>query len=201
MRYRVKWIIAFFVCMYLSLFIRLVQIQILPHSKLQKFKERQYKSLITLQSQRGDILDRNGFELASSLKVYSLFADPSLIQHPKKLALKISKKLNKDYQKVYQKLIKENTHFVWIERKLDMKTKQNILSWKNPGLGFLEESKRVYPKEHLFSQVLGFVGNDGIGLEGIEGYYDHLLAGQPFKARISKDAKGRPLVGENSFFF
>ena len=201
MRYRIKWVVVFFSCIWLSLFIRLIQIQILPHPQLEKFKKRQYTSLITLQPRRGDILDRNGKELASSLKVYSLFADPVLIKNPKKVALKISKNLKQPYQKVYKKLTKKKTHFVWIKRKLDLEKKQEILSWNIQGLDFIEEFKRTYPKGHLFSQILGFVGSDGVGLEGIEGYYDHLLAGQPFKARISRDAKGRPLLGEDSFFF
>ncbi len=201
MRYRIKWVIFFFSCIWLSLFARLVQIQILPHPQLEKFKTRQYTSLVTLQARRGDILDRNGAELASSLKVHSLFADPTLIKNPKKVALKISKKFKTSYQKIYKSLTKEKTHFVWIKRKLDLKDKQEVLSWDIQGLGFIEEFKRVYPKGHLFSQVLGFIGIDGIGLEGIEGYYDHLLSGQSFKARILRDAKGRPLLGENSFFF
>lgn len=201
MRYRVKWIVILFGCIWLSLFVRLVQIQILPHPQLKKFKDRQYKTLITLRPRRGNILDRNGFELASSLKAYSLFADPSLIQNPRKVALKISKKLNLNYRKTYQKLTKKKTHFVWIKRKLNKALKTDISDWKNPGLGFIEESQRVYPKGHLFSQVLGFVGTDSIGLEGLEGYYDHILSAKPFQARISRDAKGRPLLGENSFFF
>ena len=201
MRYRIKWVIFLFGCVWLGLFTRLVQIQILPHPQLEKFKTRQYTSLVTLQARRGDILDRNGAELASSLKVYSLFADPTLIKDPQKVALKISKKFKTSYQKVYKNLMKEKTHFVWIKRKLDLKDKKEVLSWDVQGLGFIEEFKRVYPKGHLFSQVLGFTGNDDMGLEGIEGYYDHLLSGQSFKARILRDAKGRPLLGENSFFF
>ena len=201
MRYRIKWVMFFFSCVWLGLFARLIQIQILPHPQLERFKTRQYTSVVTLQARRGDILDRNGAELASSLKVHSLFADPTLIKDPKKVALKISKKFKISYQKIYKNLTKEITHFVWIKRKLDIKDKQEILSWDIQGLGFIEEFKRVYPKGHLFSQVLGFVGSDNIGLEGIEGYYDHLLSGQSFKARILRDAKGRPLLGENSFFF
>lgn len=200
MRYRINWVVIFFGCVWLSLFMRLIQIQILPHPQLEQFKKRQYTSLVTLQPRRGDILDRNGAELASSLKVHSLFADPALIKNPKKVALKISKNLKQPYQKIYKKLTKKKTHFVWIKRKLDLKKKQEILSWNIQGLNFIEEFKRIYPKGHLFSQVLGFVGADGAGLEGIEGYYEHLLAAQPFKARISRDAKGRPLLGEDSFF-
>ena len=201
MRYRIKWMVFFFCCIWLGLFARLVQIQVLPHPQLEKFKTRQYTSLVTLQPRRGDILDRNGAELASSLKVYSLFADPTLIKNPKKVALKISKKFKMAYQKVYKSLKKEKTHFVWIKRKLELEDKKEVLSWDIQGLGFIEEFKRVYPKGHLFSQVLGFVGSDNTGLEGIEGYYDHLLSGQSFKARILRDAKRRPLLGENSFFF
>ena len=49
--------------------------------------------------------------------------------------------------------------------------------------------------------MLGFVGSDGKGLEGLEGYYDDALSGEDYKTLILRDAKRRPLLGEKSFFF
>ena len=184
-----------------GLFVRLSIVQILPNKKLEDLRQKQFESSITLSPVRGKILDRNGVELASSVSVYSLFADPHIIKNPKTLSKKISKKLKLSYKSVFKKLKNKNSRFVWIKRKLDESVKQEVEAWKVYGLGFIEESKRVYPKGSLLSQVLGFVGNDGKGLEGLEGYYDSLLSGQDYKTLILRDAKRRPLLGEKSFFF
>lgn len=198
---RLSILILLFVFVWLGLFTRLAYVQILPNNKLEKLKLKQYESSITLNAVRGNILDRNSTELASSVSVYSLFADPHIIKNPKALSKKISKKLNLSYRKIYRKLKNKNSRFVWIKRKLDTTLRDEIKLWKEHGLGFIEESQRIYPKGSVLSQVLGLVGNDGKGLEGIEGYYDNLLSGESYKAVILRDAKRRPLLGEKSFFF
>ena len=70
---------------------------------------------------------------------------------------------------------------------------QEIKSWKLEGLHFIKESKRFYTNENSLSQVLGFTGIDGQGLEGIEKQYDEILKGESQKILIQRDAKGRPL--------
>src|SRR5690606_25803862 len=68
------------------------------------------------------------------------------------------------------------------------------------GLGIVEESKRVFPNEKLLSQVLGFVGADGRGLEGIELRYDSKLKGESRKVKLERDARGRPLLVDGRVF-
>jgi cell division protein FtsI (penicillin-binding protein 3) len=63
------------------------------------------------------------------------------------------------------------------------------------GLGFLEDSRRVYPSNELACQVLGFVGVDDEGLSGLELYYEELLGGAPGRLIGERDSKGRPIPG------
>ena len=62
--------------------------QVFPNKKLENLRQKQFESSITLSPVRGKILDRNGVELASSVSVYSLFADPQIIKNPKALSKK-----------------------------------------------------------------------------------------------------------------
>jgi cell division protein FtsI (penicillin-binding protein 3) len=61
------------------------------------------------------------------------------------------------------------------------------------GIGFVTESQRVYPKQGLAGQVIGFVGTDDTGLEGIEYAYDSALAGHRVRVKLDHDARGRPV--------
>ena len=52
------------------------------------------------------------------------------------------------------------------------------MALKEPGLKFMKESKRFYPNGYMAGQLIGFVGLDDKGLEGVEYYYDRLLKSQ-----------------------
>jgi len=80
--------------------------------------------------------------------------------------LKLAKALNLSAQKIYEKIKDRDKRFVWIERRLDEHVRNEISSWKIPGLNFVEESKRIFPNEQMLSPVLGFIGSEGRGLEG-----------------------------------
>lgn len=174
--------------------------QILPNHHLSTAKNTQYQRIVKLQSKRGDVFDRNGIELAISVPAYSLFADPSLIEKPRRLALKLSKTLGVPYKPLYKKLSKKNSRFVWVERLLDDSKRSKIVEWKEKGLGFHEEFKRVYPNKNGFSHTLGFVGVEGKGLEGIERRYDDYLASTSESYNLPKDARGRFLVEDGWLF-
>ncbi len=174
--------------------------QILPNHHLSTAKEKQYQRIVKLQSKRGDVFDRNGIELAISVPAYSLFADPSLVEKPKRLALKLSKTLGIPYRPLYKKLSKKNSRFVWLARLLDDSKKKKINEWKERGLGFHEEFKRVYPNKNGLSHTMGFVGVEGKGLEGIEARYNNYLSSATESYNLPKDARGRFLVEDGWLF-
>ena len=193
---RIK-LICYFLCFcYMALLVRGAWLQFFPDARLISVKKKNFEKVIKLKPRRGTIYDRHGRELAISIASHSLFADPHLIQHPRKVAQKLSRLLKIPSQSVYQKIRRKSRRFVWLKRHLTDKEWETIRSWKIHGLAFLEEPKRVYPNGTLLAQTLGFVGRDGHGLEGLELSYDHLLKGEEKKVLVQKDAMGRPLFSD-----
>ncbi|MCB9025035.1 MAG: transpeptidase family protein [Bdellovibrionaceae bacterium] len=177
-----------------------IYLQVLPNQRLEEKQKKQFEKIVTLKPRRGVISDRNGKELAVTITSFSLFADPFLVTNPKWAAQKLSSLLNIRYQTVYKKLLNKKRRFVWIKRQLNKELKQKILALKLVGFNFIEEPKRVYPSENVLSQVLGFVGNEGQGLEGLEHFYDEVLSGKTKQLQLRKDARGRPLLINGQLF-
>ena len=194
MKNRVKFIFYFLFLCYLALLMRGAWLQFFPDNKLIVAKKKNFEKVIKLKPRRGIIYDKHGRELAISISSYSLFADPHLIKNTHKTVSRLSRLLKLPYRVLYKKLKNKNKRFVWIKRHIADKDKDTIRSWKTPGLAFLEEPKRVYPNDSLLAQVLGFVGRDGYGLEGIELSYNSVLSGEEKKVLVQKDAKGRPFL-------
>lgn len=180
--------------------LRAAQLQILPNSRLAALQKRQYKTLIELPARRGLISDRTGKELAVTIPAYSLYADPKEIENPKKFSRTLAKKLGYSSQYIYSRIKDRQRRFVWIKRKLKKEFVDSIKALRLRGLGVVEESERVYPNEKLLSQVLGFVGGEGQGLEGLELKYDDKLRGESRKIKIERDARGRPLLVDGRVF-
>jgi cell division protein FtsI (penicillin-binding protein 3) len=93
-----------------------------------------------------------------------------------------------------EKLDPETTRFVWLKRQLSDQVADKIRSLGFEGLKFREEGKRFYPKGALGAHIIGFVGVDNIGLDGIEKAYDSYMQGDLQEFVIQKDRKGRALI-------
>ena len=94
-----------------------------------------------------------------------------------------------DYEKVLA-ILTRTSGFEWIKRKLPDDIVRKIKELNLQGIGFTQESMRVWPKGTLLAQVLGIVGIDNDGLEGLEYQYDDLLRGTPGKFTVEVDALG-----------
>ena len=182
------------------LVLRAAQIQIAPNARLESLKSRQFEKSLSIRTRRGAILDRSGKELAASVPSYSLFVDPQVVKSPRETAKKLGIILRMSKQNLYRKLTRKSGRFVWIARQLDDDLAQKIRDLKNPGLGFIEEPKRIYPNGSLLGQLLGFVGRDGRGLEGLEKSFNKDLSGQLRQVMVARDARGRPLLSSASVF-
>lgn len=175
-------------------------LQFLPHKRLNALQGRQFKTVVNLPARRGNIVDREGKELALSAPAYSIYADPSIIDSPKWTAKFISGVLKSNPKALYSKLKDKDKKFVWIDRLVTADLVDQIKNRKIRGIGFVEEWKRVYPNEYLLSNVLGFIGKEGQGLEGLELLYDKELRGENKKMTLMKDAKGRPIIQDGLMF-
>ncbi|MEQ1706381.1 MAG: penicillin-binding protein 2 [Rickettsiales bacterium] len=124
--------------------------------------------------QRGNIVDRNGVLLATSLMTASVYVNPKEIKNAADAARKLSKTLSLDEKTLLNRL-KSGKSFVWIERNLTPKEQYKVNSLGIPGLYFQPEEKRVYPYGNALSHMLGYVGVDNKGLAGIERQFDRRL--------------------------
>lgn len=193
MKTRIIIIFIFFICLWSFILIRGFFIQLVPNSKLSSLQNKQFETNVTLQSRRGNIVDKNLKEIAISNQTFSLFADPKNIELPRKYAKLLAKKLNINSENLYLKLKDKKKRFVWIQRFLNKDEYENIKQLELKGLSFVEEWKRYYPNEELLAQTIGSVGQEGVGLEGIELEYENILKGDLTKKKIRRDARGRTL--------
>lgn len=179
---------------------RAVFIQVLPNSKLASLKEKQFNKMITLQPRRGVILDRNGKELAASITTHSIFADPALIQNKIETAKKLSKILGVRAIELRSALKQKEKRFIWLKRNVSEAEKQKVEELHIRGISSINESKRVYPNNSLLAPVIGFVGGEGQGLQGLESKFNDQLGGVQKKMQVQRDARGRPLVVDGRLF-
>ncbi|MDD5258701.1 MAG: penicillin-binding transpeptidase domain-containing protein [bacterium] len=174
---------------------RLYFIQVLQYRKFAGLKEKQYIQTVEIKPKRGTIFDCQGRELALSVDVDSVCAFPRQIENVQETAAKLAKALDLDQEVIKEKL-KTDKYFVWIDRKIDAEQAKAVKLYKLKGVGFVKESKRCYPDEHLANQLLGFVGIDNDGLTGIEKYYDEYIKGESSFVTQGKDAKGRSVLND-----
>ena len=176
---------------------RLVYLQVSQHQGLVNRARQQQQNAIETSPQRGDLIDRQGRELARSVQTVSLFVDPDQLT-PGQLvctATELAKVLGEnetDLLKQLQGAQDEKRRFVWIVRRLDEEQATPILALNLPGVQSVLEPKRYYPNGSLASHVLGFVGLDGQGLAGLEQAFNEKISGEPGRLFLEKDATGRP---------
>jgi len=160
---------------------------------MRKLATGEHTKTLQIESARGTIFDCNLKELAISLEVDSIYGQPNKIKKPYITAVKLAQILGINTKFIYAKLT-SNSCFVWIKRKVSKNQSQRIKELNLEGIGFLKEYKRFYPKRDLVASLIGFVGLDNKGLEGIELAYDKYLKGGINKLDVVKDGKGEIIL-------
>lgn len=189
---RMFFVLKVFSVLLVLLIVRIGWIQFVRGSEYQqKAIEQQTKdSVIT--SKRGVIYDRNKKILAKSASVDTVTATPKEVKADGKadeIADKISEILEMDRKEVYDKITK-NSGYEIIKRKIEPEQSEKIKKLGYKGIYLIEDSKRYYPFNNLASHVIGFVGDDNQGLNGIEMIYDKYLKGVPGRIVAAKNAVG-----------
>jgi len=158
------------------IFLRLYAIGIRDRGKYRERARRQWERVITLSPKRGVIYDRMGRELAVSVEVPSIYADPSQVSDPDGYAKVLAPLLGVRKGFIKKRLARKG-EFSWLRRKVTPEVAEEVRSLKLRGIGIIYENKRFYPNGSLASHLLGFVGMDNIGLAGIERKYDGVIRG------------------------
>ena len=186
---RITFLFILAIIFYFLLIYRLYNIQVIQSNKYKELAQQEHLTSFSIEGERGNIYDRNLKKLAVNVNTKSLFAIPPRIQDPHKTAQLLSSVLNLETREILSKLNQKNS-FVWIKRKLNDIEVEEVKKLNLPGLDFLDENKRYYPRKKLASNLLGFAGIDNQGLEGLELYFEKELKGLPSLVILERDASG-----------
>jgi cell division protein FtsI (penicillin-binding protein 3) len=178
---------------------RLYQLQIAEHERYREIAADQQLDELTVTPPRGAILDVRGRELAVSVTVDSAYIDPGMVEDPRALIETLREYPELDARAAQQGFDKKR-RFTWVGRKLDPELTQELRDRDLPDLHFAPESRRCYPMGRLAGPVLGFVGVDPRGLEGLEARFERQLAGNSAERTVLRDAlRGTLLFPSMSF--
>lgn len=168
---------------------RVVYVNTAMSDKLLAYRYRQSKRLINLQARRGGIYDVNGGVLAMDVPCQSVYVVPDALEKKNIAATQLSRALHLP-RKTVLALISRDRPFVWVKRRAEDGEINAVKRMNMKGIGFLEETRRVYPNKTLASNIIGFHGDDR-GIEGIEATLEAWLRGEHGFIELEKDAIGR----------
>ena len=175
-----------------GIFARLVFLQVLDHGDLVARAERQQMRTVTVSAKRGDIVDRHGRLLATSVDADSIYAVPSEIADKAGTVGKLCRTFTDCTERERQTLLdrfNQQRAFVYVRRQVSTEDARRVAALDLDSIGFIKESRRFYPNRELAAHVLGYVGIDGGGLNGLESTYDRQVSGKPGTLLVHTDAK------------
>jgi len=175
---------------------RAVKLQILQRAQLTKHGDDQWRRFVELRPRRGPIADRNGETLAASADAPSVAANPAELAKLSRAELaRLARALSLEFP-VLERKAQRAAKFVWLKRRVSPAEAKAVQDLELDGVGLFEEARRYYTSKSLAAQLLGFVGDDGDGLEGIERALDDALQGGASRVPSVRDARGRAVLGE-----
>ena len=177
---------------------QLVRLQVFQHAQWQARADRQQSDTVTVSARRGDIVDRHGQVLATSVDADEIFAVPRAIDDAKGTAAALCRALTgctaREREVLAEKFSHRTSNFAYVRRAYRVlpEDASRVAALELPGIGFMKASRRAYPNNELAAHLLGSVGTDNYGLNGIEAAYNRQISGTDGKVLIQTDAKHRP---------
>ncbi|MGF1680675.1 penicillin-binding transpeptidase domain-containing protein [Photobacterium minamisatsumaniensis] len=176
---------------------RSAYIQVLEPGKLIQEGDLRSLRVKAMPSARGIISDRNDEQLAVSVPVQAVWADPvqiykngGITQTERWHAL--ADVLGLDRKRLLERLEQnKKRRFIYLQRQVSPAMAAYVGRLKLPGVGLKDESRRFYPSGEVSAHLIGVTGIDSHGLEGVERTYDGWLTGEPGRRTVRKDRYGR----------
>lgn len=173
---------------------RVIHVQGLAADRYVDFGENQRIRRVALPAYRGSIFDRNGNDLALSVRQSSVTANPRRVEDPLAAAKVLAPLLDREAAELQDRLTRDQA-FVYLARTVDDAVADRVQALAIAGVELREEPKRFLPAGTLALPVLGRVGTENKGLSGLEVQFDEALAGRPGTMVVERDPNGREISG------
>ena len=138
--------------------------------------------------ERGSIVDRNGKPLAVETHFYHMGVNPQKIKNPEQFAKDVGPALGMSETEILETirdaLENRSARFTYLKKKMPLTTYEEVKKITdekkyNMFVSFDKIPGRIYPENTLASQLIGFMGDDGRGLAGIEYSMQKILSPDP----------------------
>ena len=193
----------FGILIFLLLLGRLFHVQILSHEKYEEMAVEQQTRSATVSASRGVIYDAKHTVLAISATVQNVIISPKDIverdMDKDLIATGLAEILDLDRDDILEKMGNTNSQYVVVKRKVEQETEEKIRAFIKEneltfGVYLMPDTRRYYPGGSLASHVIGFVGTDNTGLNGVEKLYNKELEGENGRVITAKTAKGTEML-------
>ncbi|MCX7729920.1 MAG: penicillin-binding protein 2 [Candidatus Caldatribacterium sp.] len=170
---------------------RLFSLQVLNHG-LYRSEVTSRLTIDELLALRGEIFDRNGEVLAKDVETLTVCACPRLVRDPEGVAARLAPLLAMEERELQERLVVDASSVV-LKTRVPAVLGNALRNMRIDGIYWVREARRFYPKAPLFSAILGFVGKDRKGLEGLEYVFDSVLEGRNGYVTFERDALGQEI--------
>ncbi len=175
---------------------RFFYVQVVWGSELVLKASDQWNREIPVVAERGQIVDRDGTVLVSNRTTYSVFIRPNAVKNKEYAATVLSAIFDVDYDALYKKINSTKVSEITVARQAEKEKIEQLITYSIDGVYYSRDNTRVYSYNDALCQVLGFTSSDGVGVSGLEKYYDSLLCGVNGEISYSTDILG--IETENS---
>lgn len=174
---------------------RAIDLQLNHKEFLQTEGNARYLRVMKVPAHRGKILDRNGYPLAISTPVDSVWANPHELRPGGTRFNRLVKLLGLDGRQLRRELkARKDREFVFLKRQLDPALAQRVMALGIDGIYLQREYRRYYPLGEVAAHVVGFTNVDDLGQEGIELAFEDLLGGTSGSKRVLRDRTGQTVA-------
>jgi len=196
--WRVYFVSGIMLLLLFSLVARAAYIQVLEPDQLEHQSDMRSLRTKTTRVHRGIITDRHGVELAVSVPVQAVWADPKIIaekgsQQKARRWQALAEVLDLEIDELRSKVTNSEQRFVYLKRQVPPAVSDYIRKLKLGGVYLKNESRRYYPTGEVSAHLVGVTDIDDVGIEGIEASFNDWLTGTPGKRQIRKDRRGRTI--------
>jgi len=189
-KFRRRFMLLVLLTLFFILFSRAFFLQGMQKDFLQKEGFERSNRNIKLYAYRGKIYDRNNQILAASETVRSITLEPNRVKFKNGDKKKLANLLGIKIKSLNKKLKTKKNH-IYLKRKVDLEIASKILALQISGISTEKDYRRSYPDQEISAHVVGFAGNDGNGLEGVEYKKNDYLSGTQGYKTILIDRRGR----------
>ena len=200
--WRLGAVVALIALTALALIVRLVQLQIVDHERYAAEARNIHVARETVTGRRGALLDRNGYPLAASKETYDVMAEVKAWKDPaeaNRAAAAIAAITDGDPGEMVAAAEGASIYEIAVARGLSYDEASRVRDLNLPGVRLLRSSARLYPEGNVAAQLIGFVGQDNVGLTGLEADLEAIIGGSRGTVVFERDGLGNQIaLGDRS---